>query len=52
LDEPGFASVRKAFLTHQVLVFRNQNLDPEGFLSLARRFGQPVPYPFAEGVDG
>jgi taurine dioxygenase len=52
LDEAGFAAVREAFLAHQVLVFRDQRLDPSGFLALARRFGDPIPYPFAKGVQG
>lgn len=52
LGEDGFAVVNDAFLAHQVLVFRDQRLDPAGFLALARHFGQPTPYPFAKGVDG
>ena len=52
LGEAGFAAVREAFLEHQVLVFRDQKLDGEAYLALARRFGQPIPYPFAKGVDG
>jgi taurine dioxygenase len=52
LDEGGLAATREAFLAHQVLVFRDQELDPAGFLALARRFGEPIPYPFAKGVDG
>ena len=43
--DAGFAAVRDAFLAHQVLVFRDQKLDGEGYLALARRFGRPVPYP-------
>lgn len=52
LDEGEFAAVGEAFLAHQVLVFRDQTLDPAGFLALARRFGEPIPYPFAKGVQG
>lgn len=52
LDDAGFAAIHDAFLQHQVLVFRNQELDGEGYLALARRFGQPIPYPFARGVEG
>lgn len=52
LDEATFSAVHDAFLAHQVLVFRDQRLDAAGFLALARRFGPPVPYPFAKGVDG
>jgi taurine dioxygenase len=52
LDEAQFEAVRQAFLRHQVLVFRNQELDGTRYLELARRFGQPIPYPFAKGVEG
>ena len=52
LDEAGFAAVHDAFLAHQVLVFRDQRLDAAAYLALARRFGRPIPYPFAKGVDG
>ena len=52
LDEAGFDRVYSAFLEHQVLVFRDQNLDPETYLKIAARFGQPVPYPFATGIEG
>lgn len=52
LDDAGFAAIHEAFLQHQVLVFRDQELDGESYLALARRFGQPIPYPFAKGVEG
>lgn len=51
LDASGFEAVHRAFLDHQVLVFREQDLDPEGYVDLARRFGDPVPYPFAGGFN-
>ncbi len=52
LDDSGFAVIHQAFLDHQVLVFRDQTLSPEAFVAAARRFGQPVPYPFAKGIEG
>ena len=52
LDEAGFAAVHRAFLDHQVLVFRDQDLDPEAYVQVARRFGDPVEYPFAKGIEG
>jgi len=51
LDDAGFAAVHQAFLQHQVLVFRDQELDPVSYKAVAARFGQPVPYPFATGFD-
>jgi taurine dioxygenase len=32
--------------------FRDQSLEPAQFLYLARRFGEPVEYPFVKGLDG
>jgi len=52
LDDGMFGAVRQAFLDHQVLVFRDQDLTPAAFVAAAHRFGQPVPYPFAKGVEG
>ena len=49
MDDGTFAGVRQAFMDHQVLVFRGQTLDADGFAGLARRFGEPVPYPFTQG---
>lgn len=52
MDEATFEYVYRAFLDHQVLVFRDQRLDPGAYATAARRFGDPVPYPFASGIDG
>ena len=51
IDDAGFDAVYRAFLDHQVLVFRDQDLDPAAYLAVARRFGSPIPYPFATGID-
>lgn len=51
MDEATFAAVHEAFLAHQVLVFRDQDLDADGFAAVARRFGPPVPYPFTRGDE-
>lgn len=52
LDDAGFAAIHEACLAHQVLVFRDQRLAPADYLALARRFGTPIPYPFAQGHEG
>ncbi|MFK7945020.1 MAG: TauD/TfdA dioxygenase family protein [Paracoccaceae bacterium] len=49
MDEAMFAAVHKAFLEHQVLVFRDQDLTADAFAAVARQFGEPVPYPFTQG---
>jgi len=54
-DEPGddtIALIRRAWLDHLVIFFRGQTLPPARFLALARRFGEPVEYPFVTGIDG
>jgi taurine dioxygenase len=44
--------IRKAFLEHQVIFFRDQKLDPAQFMAFARTMGRPVPYPFVPGIEG
>lgn len=44
--------IRKAFLEHQVVFFRDQRLTPAQFMAFARAMGTPVPYPFVAGIDG
>jgi taurine dioxygenase len=52
LTESLVAAIRQAFLDHQVIFFRNQNLGPEQFLRFAQAMGQPIEYPFVKGLDG
>ncbi len=40
LDETGFDAVNELFLRHQLLVFKEQQLSPEGQLRFSRRLGQ------------
>ena len=44
--------VRKAFLEHQVVFFRDQKLDPAQFMTFARSMGNPIEYPFVKGIEG
>ncbi len=46
------AEIRRAWLEHLVVFFRDQVLAPEAFLAFARRIGEPVEYPFVTGIDG
>ncbi len=52
LDAPTVAAIRRAFLDHLVIFFRDQALSPERFLAVARLFGTPVEYPFVRGIPG
>jgi taurine dioxygenase len=51
IDDAAFQAVHDAFLAHQVLVFPGQQLDADAFAAVARRFGAPAIYPFAEGLE-
>lgn len=42
--------IRQAWLEHLVVFFRNQTLTPAQQLALAQRFGDPVEYPFVQGL--
>jgi taurine dioxygenase len=44
--------IRRAWLDHLVVFFREQLLTPEEFLAFACRIGEPVEYPFVKGIDG
>ena len=52
LDSGTVAAIRRAFLDHLVIFFRDQELPPERFLAFARRLGTPVEYPLVKGIDG
>jgi taurine dioxygenase len=52
LGDDTIALIRRAWLDHLVIFFRGQTLPPARFLTLARRFGEPVEYPFVTGIDG
>jgi taurine dioxygenase len=52
LDDATVAEIRRAWLQHLVVFFRDQELDPAAFLAFARRIGEPVEYPFVKGIDG
>ncbi|GAN77197.1 TauD/TfdA dioxygenase family protein [Acidisphaera rubrifaciens] len=51
-DAAARAALRAAWLRHQVIVLRDQHLDPAAFLAFARTLGEPVEYPFVRGIDG
>jgi taurine dioxygenase len=51
LDDTLFAELRRAWLEHLVVFFRDQDLSPAQFLAFARRVGTPVEYPFVKGLD-
>jgi len=52
VSDDAIAAIRAAWLEHLVVFFRDQELEPAQLLSVARRFGDPVEYPFVKGLDG
>src|SRR5229473_2581225 len=52
IDDDTIGAIRRAWLDHLVIFFRDQDLPPARFLALARRFGRPIEYPFVQGIEG
>jgi taurine dioxygenase len=50
LTDESVAAIRRAWLEHLVIFFREQPLAPADFLRFAKRFGQPIEYPFVKGA--
>lgn len=52
LPDAVVAEIRRAWLDHLVVFFRNQDLTPAQQLAFAERMGEPIEYPFVRGIDG
>jgi taurine dioxygenase len=52
LADETVAEIRRAWLDHVVIFFRDQELTSAQYLAFAERFGTPVEYPFVKGLDG
>ncbi len=52
LTDEVVAEIRRAWLAHLVVFFRDQTLDNDAFLAFAEHIGEPVGYPFVKGIDG
>jgi taurine dioxygenase len=52
LADETVAEIRRAWLEHLVVFFRDQVLGPQEFLAFARRIGEPAEYPFVKGIEG
>jgi taurine dioxygenase len=44
--------VRRAWLDHLVIFFRDQHLTSDQFLAFAQRVGRPMPYPLLPSIEG
>lgn len=51
-SDAEIAAIRRVWLDHNVVFFRDQDLPPAQFQALARRFGAPIEYPFVKGIEG
>ena len=51
LSEEVVGAMRRAWLEHCVIFFRDQPLPPAQFLRFAKRFGAIVEYPFIKGIE-
>ena len=52
LSDEDTAAIRKAWLEHLVVFFRDQPLTPAQYMDFAARIGKPVEYPFVKGLEG
>ena len=52
LTESLLGKIRKAFLEHLVIFFRDQPLTPAQFMAFAQRLGEPVEHPMVKGLTG
>jgi taurine dioxygenase len=51
LDDPQFAAVHEAFVRHEVLVFRDQDVTLDQQIAFAQRFGSLSIHPFSPNLD-
>ncbi len=51
LSDNEFARIQQAFLDHQVLVFRDQDIDRDGHKAFGRRFGELHIHPSKKQLD-
>jgi len=51
LPDETIAEIRRAWLDHLVVFFRDQDVSLDAFRAFARRIGEPVEYPFVKGMD-
>src|SRR5512139_1482469 len=45
-------AIRRAWLEHGVVFFRDQSLDADAYMRFAHAMGAPVEYPFVRGLPG
>jgi taurine dioxygenase len=52
LSKADFAELKRLWLEHLVIFFRNQALSEQQYMVFAGQFGEPVEYPLVKGLAG
>jgi len=52
LSPEEFGEIKRHWLEHLVVFFRNQNLTERQYMRFAEQFGEPVEYPMVKGIAG
>ena len=52
LPRAELAGLRRLWLEHLVIFFRNQELNEKQYMAFAEQFGEPVEYPMVKGIAG
>jgi taurine dioxygenase len=52
LNESDIHQIRQALLDHLVVVFHDQDITPEQHSTFARHFGDVIPYPYVQSLEG
>ena len=52
LSDAVVSEIRQAWLENLVVFFRGQTITPAEQVSIAKRFGEPIEYPFIQGLEG
>ena len=52
LSKADFAEIKRLWLEHLVIFFRDQQLDERQYMAFAGQFGEPVEYPMVRGLAG
>jgi taurine dioxygenase len=52
LSREESSEIRRLWLDHLVVFFRNQHLTEKQYMAFAEQIGEPVEYPFVKGLDG
>jgi taurine dioxygenase len=52
IADADVGTLRRAWLEHIVVFFRDQPLTPARLMAFAERFGEPIEYPMLKGIEG